>query len=853
MTTFTREQSVITSILSGFASAATFGSTPTEGNLLVAVSVHRSDQGSDDNQSTPPTISGSGWTLRVFRQTGTRAQNNDRRALAVFTKVAEASEPTTVTITWLGWASTRAMVQEFEASDANYPWIFLGAGSADAGAGATGSQPSDMNGTDQGPITSAPDVEVEASDLTAFSLSVVGARITDGPSSLPVTYDIGGNAVSTTDHSGFSLYLGSAYAAIGVADDYEEVANWSQDLFQASLAHLIFGDDSPPDPGPGPDPEPNPNPNFQGTGCAFRPVSLCEIKQRVCSLAYGQGACTAAVGVTGQRKCFNTRTTCQDPANFDPTTKTLRLVEDVEGIPLEWGAIPSLKSFSISPTRLNIAGLTKGISPLGLRSAANIRVQDHRDGDTLTDPYVSERLYDPWERGTFWGKWLARHRDWSDIEVDLLTGDLSQPLNEFRRRTLFLEEVQGPDADGGVSISCRDVLSRLDGGKARAPRATDGTLNAGINNSATTLVVLIPGAVPDPTLYAQMGASDTTGLLRIGDEIIRFAGRDDAWTSDPSLVRFTGLTRGAYGTTAAAHDAGERVQWGYEWVDKKPFEIVRDLFVNFGGVPADWIDMDDWSAEHDRWLRIYDELTGFIIDPKDVDQVVGGILETVMASVWTDVEAKQLRFRAARPADEDIVEINDQSHILVDTMKRKVVMAEQVSSAEVWYGLQDALEDLDDPKAYRNARISFGPQFGLPRVRSIASRWLKTEGQAAITGSTLLQASGEPPIYITLELGIKDAGLVGPGTPVRLKTRILQDETGTVDEAMFVVTEAVEFKGERVRLTMRSIGGFPGLSFWVDDMAPDWATANDSEKLDSGFWTEDDGTIGADNPQSFWT
>lgn len=55
-----------------------------------------------------------------------------------------------------------------------------------------------------------------------------------------------------------------------------------------------------------------------------RPCTIVEIDQDVCSLTYGCGACTAAIGTTGSRKCYNTRETCQDPVNFTKTSQTLR-------------------------------------------------------------------------------------------------------------------------------------------------------------------------------------------------------------------------------------------------------------------------------------------------------------------------------------------------------------------------------------------------------------------------------------------------------------------------------------------------------------------------------------------------
>ncbi len=47
------------------------------------------------------------------------------------------------------------------------------------------------------------------------------------------------------------------------------------------------------------------------------PLQIVELIQPWCGLTYGSAPCTAAVGVTGDRKCFNTRKTCQDRDNYN--------------------------------------------------------------------------------------------------------------------------------------------------------------------------------------------------------------------------------------------------------------------------------------------------------------------------------------------------------------------------------------------------------------------------------------------------------------------------------------------------------------------------------------------------------
>ena len=63
-------------------------------------------------------------------------------------------------------------------------------------------------------------------------------------------------------------------------------------------------------------------------------IEIVEIDLDYCSLTYGVGPCTAALGVTGEHKCFNGYATCQAKAAFDKITKTLRYGTNVSGLPV---------------------------------------------------------------------------------------------------------------------------------------------------------------------------------------------------------------------------------------------------------------------------------------------------------------------------------------------------------------------------------------------------------------------------------------------------------------------------------------------------------------------------------------
>lgn len=126
-------------------------------------------------------------------------------------------------------------------------------------------------------------------------------------------------------------------------------------------------------------------------------IQIVEIDVPFCSREYGDaafsppGSCTAVLGVTGDRKCYNTRATCQDAANYSPATVTLRFARPQLDI-LQYGPIiPSLLSVSTTPGAINLAAMDRSASALGQREVVTAMLQDSLHSDHQVDKYRLER------------------------------------------------------------------------------------------------------------------------------------------------------------------------------------------------------------------------------------------------------------------------------------------------------------------------------------------------------------------------------------------------------------------------------------------------------------------------------
>lgn len=126
-TSVTRVQSVL-GTASGSANNAVFPSTPTEGNLLVAITAFR--DGPD--AATNPVSPGSGWILRSVNVFTASTNEFERRGIAVWTKIAGSSEPTSITTSWSPTRDDAVIIQEFSVTNGTFE-AFLGSISANTG------------------------------------------------------------------------------------------------------------------------------------------------------------------------------------------------------------------------------------------------------------------------------------------------------------------------------------------------------------------------------------------------------------------------------------------------------------------------------------------------------------------------------------------------------------------------------------------------------------------------------------------------------------------------------------------------------------------------------------------------
>lgn len=732
---------------------------------------------------------------------------------------------------------------------------------------------------------------------------------------------------------------------------------------------------------------------------SLEPLQVVELVQPRCALTYGSSPCTAEVGVTGNRKCFNTRKTCQDPDNYNPnpnlcanpgfedgdtawtkgttwsilsdanartgswvarktaavgnrtsisgtavaclpgerftatcwlksasaTSDTCRIafrwlnssmaavlvtagtgvslttsyqqatvsgtapagsafvrvevappvanahtiyLDDVElrgpseivwrftrpvaALPSDWvsaagntirtNPLPFLANVSTSPTRLNIGGGSTDSTPLGVRASVNVTLRDAPWDDSIEDKYLSERSYVPFRQGTFWSKWLARNPYHSRYTLRVLDGYRGQLPSEMQSRTYLVDRINGPDANGAVTITAKDPLRLADDKRTRFPPPSDIALVDAIDSTQTSGVEV---SCAESELTADYGNTGSTRYLRFGDEILSYTG----YTGGPDTFTLTGVTRAAVGTTGEEHDIADNGQRVGRYESMPVWEIAADLLLNYTALDPAFIDLEQWAEEGNAYLTPF-SLTGTVAEPTAVSELLAELTEQCPFYIWWDERQQLIPLRVVRPPiGEAVKAINDNQHILAGSQQLREDPTQRISRIYLYFKQRDPTRPLNDVGNYRQVRLRIDAdaesesEHGEVRVKQIFSRWLTSAGQAIHTTVRILARLRDQVQFLTFEVHAKDRD-IKTADVVEVSTRVVVDDTGEVATGRWQVFECEEvMPGERIRYDCQRFTFAGRIMLWADEDAPDYIEASDDEKRDNGYFADEKGAM----------
>lgn len=555
-------------------------------------------------------------------------------------------------------------------------------------------------------------------------------------------------------------------------------------------------------------------------------VQIVELYMPRCTRVYGGAPCTASIGVTGTDRCYNTRATCQDIANFASDTKVYRFsTVRVDGLqqPGDAPTFPTLGSVTTAPTVLTPA------QGLGVRSSVTVNIADHPWTDAGVDPYRSMRNFDPDARGTFWGKFVTRNRFYENRRMDVLTGFLEEDgsfnIANFKRRSYVITTISGPGTGGKVTIQGKDPLTYADGEKAKWPTPSVAKLSVAIHTYETTIFISDPGN--NVSSWWDLGQR----YIRIEQEILLATGIAGAWTGSVTLnvVRATMPSWYEQGLNVSAdHAANATVQPCHLFNQEMVYDIVYFLLNSVAGLPSSYLDYDGWKEYFDSQFQDF-RFGALLAEPIDVKTLLTEISQLNVLIFWHDRQ-QQVVMKALRYFQLLSPTITDDTAIIADTMNVSEDTKNLATRTVLYFDLQWPLAIMKELKSYRvvDVRANFDrettEEYGKPAIREVRCRWLSRESLALAQniGANYIRQYQDVRKIITFACDPKD-DQYWTGDMVGVSNRYVQDEYGNFTSRNYLITQVQEvFDANGLMLKYTAVELF---SFWRAGLiTPDNAT-----------------------------
>ena len=514
-------------------------------------------------------------------------------------------------------------------------------------------------------------------------------------------------------------------------------------------------------------------------------VSFIEIDIVKCSNTYGSAPCTAEVGVTGSEKCFNCRNTCQDIDNITEANETVRYSKPSTNVRFDLDAIPNITVPNIASIQYAPPELQLGQS-IGVRASLTVTFKDHRspDTDATGDQYISERSYDPYNQGTYWGKFRARYPFLQGQEIRWIQGTDSQLISDMETRTFTIENSTGPNSAGTYSITAKDILKLTDGDRSQAPVAHDIQIGSGgITDSYTGVLFVGTGnQVFLPGGYCVIG----------GEEIVAYVD----FGADPTNSNIDITARGQLNTVAKAHDEGAHIQQVLSYSGETPAYILNDLLTNYADIDPSLIPIADWDIETADYIgRTY---TANIASPTAVVNLINEVLEQSASSMWWDNESQLIRWSVLK---QPVVSAFNYSDSIVNQGTFNIAdnYKARISRCWVFFGQLNPLLELTDERNYstivERKETQAEPFFNnRPSIKKIHSRWIAGPARdvAERLGDLILQRFNVPPRKVGFSVQ-RDSGVTVPelGGSYNTANTFIQDATGAGETIPIQVTSII--------------------------------------------------------------
>ena len=514
------------------------------------------------------------------------------------------------------------------------------------------------------------------------------------------------------------------------------------------------------------------------------PILFCDIILDHCDNQFGSSTAPSTCQATGgdDSACFNTKYTCVDTSNYRTSfrgKKIHRFAQEV-GVGLrgvDFDAPQCIISANQAPVEIIP---TKGVA---VRASVTIKMRDFTSNDKGIDPYYSARNYIATDKSTYFSKMLARNPHYVGRTIRIFYGyvDRNGLIQSYDGLKEYVIESFALDKDI-VTIKAKDILTLGDALKSKVPVPTIYTLKTDlpIGHGTNHFQVQVGGV--DATaqqLIDGFGANNSTGYLRINEEIIKYTVDSDGSTHGGSPhLEITNNGRAQWGTIEEDHEGydsgddedGDSVQpcvnYG-EYTGDTEFETINtiayDLLTNYANVPASSINNqiggnNSWVDETGFWLSSY-KMSFIISEPTAVNTLLKDIGSHAGVNFYYDDTFNQIVMRAETPQiNENLIPSVTDTHIVKDSLKFIDSTKQRISRVYYYYDLKNHTSDKDKPKDFKRLQVNIDSdselpdEYGQENTKTFFAYGVRDSSTASSMAGRVLDRFRLPPKTINFEL-----------------------------------------------------------------------------------------------------
>ena len=305
------------------------------------------------------------------------------------------------------------------------------------------------------------------------------------------------------------------------------------------------------------------------------PFWVLEVELDQCTLENGVSPCTAT------SPCYFTWTTCQDRNNYDRGSYVNSYctrgapVADAETLPLL-----REEGMTFLPTKIDSSRFTVEKGEMRFKLSNDDPLLKANPNKTTT------QTEDPTLPGRYLERLLARNPNMRNRLVRLYRGFEGVDRAEWELKFIGrIEEVEWSDRT--LQLRAVDMLYKLVEKKTPAKISSVNVLQIVYTGGLSIFVT-------DVSEFEDASANEPR-TVKIDDEYISYTGKN------PATNELTGCTPGAYASVSVNHAAGSKVEQALvygtlSYVGVTGDHIVLDQLCNYGGVPPEYIDVDDYGV-----------------------------------------------------------------------------------------------------------------------------------------------------------------------------------------------------------------------------------------------------------------